>query len=76
MPTIVEIRQRGGSERINCKCFATMSVVGVEIMGMSMSRTWLPKIGLEAIRFIWRRLQRATRIFRSGFWLVDCAEFG
>lgn len=65
MPVMVEMRQRGGIDLISYKCLATLSVVGVSIDGMSMSRTRASSRGFEAITFILSRLQMETRIFFS-----------
>ena len=63
MPHIVDIKHRGGMERISCRCLATVSVVGASMEGMSTSRTRPSKIGFEAITFILSRFAMETRIF-------------
>ena len=63
MPHIVDIKHRGGIERISCRCLATVSVVGASMEGMSISRTLPSTIGFEAIIFILSRLAIETRIF-------------
>lgn len=66
MPAMVEIRQRGGIDLIICKCFATVSVVGAPMFGISTSLTLLSNKGFDAMIFILSRLQILMRIFISG----------
>lgn len=75
IPTRVLMRHLGGIDLINCKCFATLSLILV-IDWICTSLTLPSRIGLLAITFIFSMLQRDTRILYSVYFWAEEAEFG